>query len=253
MLSVPEVTGRYYVLQFEDLFGTNVHYVGSRTTGTAAGTYLLRGAALGRQLPDGCDALLQFETDLVAVIGRSQLLGSGDAEALGTVMERCRLTPLSDLLGTETPPTTAFDWPIWNDEASRDERFVGYLNALLLLCQPTHPDEVELMARFAKIGIAPGEPFDPDAVDPDVRAALRAGVERARVAIADRAAHLGETTNGWSATEALGSRAFFAGDYLLRAAARWRDGAATTSWRRTTRSPGWTPTVARSTRPTTTG
>ena len=43
-------------------------------------------------------------------------------------------------------------------------------------------------------------------------------MERARVAIADRAAHLGETTYGWSATEALGSRAFFAGDYLLRAA-----------------------------------
>ena len=41
------------------------------------------------------------------------------------------------------PPTAAYDWPIWNDEASRDERFVGYLNALLLLCQPTHPDEVE--------------------------------------------------------------------------------------------------------------
>jgi hypothetical protein len=34
VLSVPEVTGRYYVLQFEDLFGTNVHYRLRGSSGT---------------------------------------------------------------------------------------------------------------------------------------------------------------------------------------------------------------------------
>ena len=218
VLSVPKVTGRYYVLQFEDLFGTNAHYVGSRATGTAAATYLLAGPRWDGELPDGCDALLRFETDLVAMIGRTQLLGSADVAALATVMRGYQLRPLSELLGAETPPTAAFDWPIWNDEASRDERFVGFVNALLPFCQPTHPDEVKLMERFEQIGLATGEAFDPDALDPDVRAALRAGVDRARTAIADRAANLGDTANGWTATDAFGDRAFFAGDHLLRAA-----------------------------------
>jgi hypothetical protein len=74
------------------------------------------------------------------------------------------------------------------------------------------------MDRFARIGLGPGRPFDADALDDTTRDALRAGVEAARERIADRVAHLGETVNGWSAVDALGSREFFAGDYLLRAA-----------------------------------
>ena len=38
VLSVPEVTGRYYVMQFEDLYGQNDLFVGSRATGSEAGT-----------------------------------------------------------------------------------------------------------------------------------------------------------------------------------------------------------------------
>jgi hypothetical protein len=218
VLSVPEVTDRYYVLQFEDLFGTNVHYVGSRATGTAAATYLLAGPRWDGALPDGCDALLRFETDLVAMIGRTQLLGPADVAALARVMRGYQLRPLSELLEAETPPTAAFDWPIWHDESSRDEGFVAYVNALLPFCQPTHPDEVEMLERFAQIGLAAGKAFHADGLDPDVRAALRAGVDRARAAIADRAANLGDTKNGWTATDAFGDRSFFAGDHLLRAA-----------------------------------
>ncbi len=41
VLTVPEVTDRYYVMQFEDLFGCNALFIGSRATGTAAGSYFL--------------------------------------------------------------------------------------------------------------------------------------------------------------------------------------------------------------------
>ena len=41
VLQVPAITDRYYVFQFVDLFGTNPHFVGSRATGSDAGTYLL--------------------------------------------------------------------------------------------------------------------------------------------------------------------------------------------------------------------
>ena len=38
VLDVPTVTDRYYVIQFIDLFGNEPHFVGSRATGTDAGS-----------------------------------------------------------------------------------------------------------------------------------------------------------------------------------------------------------------------
>ncbi len=218
VLDVPAVTDRYYVMQLEDLFGTNPHYVGSRATGSEPGSYVLVGPTFTGDDPEGFSDVLRFETDLVFVIGRTQLLGPDDVETLRPVMNAYRLEPLSARLGTAASIAPAFDWPVWNDEASRDERFIGYVNRLLEWCQPPHPSEEAMFERFALAGIGAGLPFDHDDLDDDVRAALRSGVDRARVKIADRVENLGGKINGWSAVEALGNRDFFDGDYLLRAA-----------------------------------
>jgi hypothetical protein len=133
-------------------------------------------------------------------------------------MQGYRLAPLSARRGGAPAEASAASWPAWDDSASRDERFVGYLNTLLGWCQPPHPSEAELTDRFARIGIGPRVPFDVEALDQRTRDALRAGVESARTAIAARVANLGKKVNGWASVEALGSREFFGGDYLLRAA-----------------------------------
>ena len=219
VLEVPEVADRYYVLQLEDLYGHNAHYVGSRATGSAAGRYLLTGPRWDGDVPDGFDAVLPFETDVAFLIGRTQLLGPDDVDALAAVMAGYRLRTLSADQGTPPPaPAPAVDWPVWDDDASRDERFIGYVNALLTFCQPPHPSEVELLERFARAGIGAGLPFDDAALDDATRAALRAGADAARADIAAKAAHLGDEVNGWASVEALGPRELFAGDHLLRAA-----------------------------------
>jgi len=218
VLDVPAVTDRYYVMQFVDLFGTNPHFVGSRATGPDAGTYLLVGPAHTGDIPDGFTDVLHFETDLVLLIGRSQLLDPDDVEALGAVMAAYQLQPLSTRLGTEAPAIASFDWPVWNDEASRDERFIGLVNPLLEWCQPPHPSEVAIFERFASAGIGAGLPTDTERFDDETRAAMRRGVDRARAKMADQAGNLGEMVNGWSVLNAFGNREFFAGRYLLRAA-----------------------------------
>ena len=218
VLEVPAIADRYYVIQFVDLFGTNPHFVGSRATGPAAGTYLLVGPGFSGDIPDGFTDVLRFETDLVFVIGRTQLFGADDLPNVAAIMAGYQLATLSAHQGTPPVPSEPFDWPIWNDEASRDERFIGYVNRLLTLCQPPHPSEVAMFERFATIGIGAGLAFDAAALDDDHRAAIRAGVDGSRAAMTERVGHLGTTTNGWSAVEALGSREFFDGDYGLRAA-----------------------------------
>ncbi len=218
VLQVPQVTDRYYVLQLEDLFGTNAYYIGSRATGSQAGTYLAVGPQWQGETDDEFDGVFTFDTDLVFVIGRTQLLGPEDVPALTKVMDGYKIQTLSAYLGKKAPAVQSVEWLVWNDEASRDERFIGYLNFLLSFCQPTHPTEVDLMARFAKIGIGAGLDFDTDTLDDDTRAAIHSGVHAAREKIDTQVRTMGQKVNGWGYTDVFGTREWYDGDYLLRAA-----------------------------------
>lgn len=219
VLEVPAISDRYYVMQFVDLYGTNPHFVGSRATGPGEGTYLAVGPRWDGEIPAGVTDVLRFETDLGILVGRTQLLGADDMERLSAIISRYRLRPLSAYLGTAPAEAPDVAWPPWDDPASRDERFIGYMNFLLEFCQPPHPSEAELMDRFAQIGIAAGVAFDATTLDDATRAALQAGVDAAREAMGSKAQNLGDKVNGWDALDAFGNRDFYSGDYLLRAAA----------------------------------
>lgn len=218
VLSVPAVSDRFYHFQLEDLWGHNVHYVGVRATGTGPGRYLLVGPRWEGGTPDGVSGVLRFETDIVFVIGRTQLLGVDDVETLGRIMAAYDLQPWSAFSDQAPAPAPRFDWPRWDDDKSRDEGFIGYANALLPLCRPFHPDDVPHLERFAEIGIEAGAPFDVDSLDRSTREAIRVGVAEARAAIEERIGSLGRSVNGWAVTEAFGNRAWYRGDHLLRAA-----------------------------------
>ncbi|MCU0484128.1 MAG: DUF1254 domain-containing protein, partial [Chloroflexi bacterium] len=103
VLSVPSVTDRFYHFQLEDLWGHNVHYVGVRATGTGPGRYLLAGPGWQGDAPAGVDAVLRVETDVAFIIGRTQLLGPDDVEALGRTMAAYDLRPLSAHTGPPAP------------------------------------------------------------------------------------------------------------------------------------------------------
>jgi len=217
VLTVPEVTGRYYVMQFEGMFGCNDLGIGSRATGDAAGSYFLMGPTWEGEAPEGFSVSFRFETDLVFLIGRTQLLSPDDQPALAEVMRQYRLEPYEVFRAGDVPSLPTFDWPHWDDEASRDERFIGYLNTLLPLCQPIHPDETELFERFAQISIGSGLPFDPETLDETWRKALAQGVASARTALAEASKSIGVNINGWLSASPFGNREFYDGDYLLRA------------------------------------
>lgn len=218
VLTVPEISDRYYVMQFEDLLGYNELFVGSRATGTAAGSYLLVGPRWQGDLPDGFASTHRFETDLVILIGRSQLLDPDDQPALAEIMAQYRLEPLAVFEGGDDPELDPFPWPVWDDEASRDERFIGDVNTLLRLCEPPHPDETEMFGRFARAGIGHGLPFDLDALDPEIRRAIGDGVSTARDKIAEAATKGDDIVNGWASADPFGNRDFYGDNYLKRAA-----------------------------------
>jgi len=216
VLTVPEVTDRYYVMQFEDLLGYNELFIGSRTTGSAAGSYFLMGPTWDGEVPEGFSGSFRFETELVLLLGRTQLLGPDDQPALAEVMRQYRLEPYEQFQGGEAPSLPPFDWPDWDDPASRDERFIRYMNALLPLCEPIHPSETEMFARFASIGIGPGVPFDPDTLSDEQRQAIVQGIAAAIETFERKLPEIGQIINGWTTASAFGNRDFFNGDYALR-------------------------------------
>lgn len=178
VLSVPEVPeNRYVVFQWFDLFTYNFAYVGVLTTGRAAGHYLFAGPGWDGAVPDGIDRVFRAESDFIGCLGRTGLEGPDDVPNVQALQAEYRLAPLSAFAGTPAPaPAPPVAWPAWDESGALSHDFIVYLNFLLGHTLPVHPSEVELMARFATVGIGPGVPFDAAALDAETRAAIDAGV-----------------------------------------------------------------------------
>jgi hypothetical protein len=101
VLSVPEITDRFYHFQLVDLWGHNAHYIGVNTTGTGSGSYLLAGPGWNGEAPEEIDEVFRFETNVVFMIGRTQLFGPDDVEKLGDIISSYSLRPLSVHLGEQ--------------------------------------------------------------------------------------------------------------------------------------------------------
>src|SRR5512143_424274 len=69
ILHVPDFSGRYYSVQFTDPFDVAFAYVGTRTTGTQAGDYLVTGPDWKGQVPSGITQI-SSPNNSVLVLGR---------------------------------------------------------------------------------------------------------------------------------------------------------------------------------------
>lgn len=216
VFTVPAIEeGRYYSLQFIDLNTFNYHYVGSRTTGNKGGKYLLVGPNWKGEKPEGIDEVIRSATDLGGVIYRTQLFNPADIEKVKAIQAGYKLEPLSTYLGTEAPMVkkVAFIEPLSKEEGKSSLEFFRVLNFLLGFI-PTDPSETELMARFAKIGVGPGLPFDTTALSPAIRTALHEGIADAWKEFGTFKEKIDrrEVTSG----ELFGTREYLKNDYLRR-------------------------------------
>ncbi|HUO11281.1 MAG TPA: DUF1254 domain-containing protein, partial [Caulobacteraceae bacterium] len=120
-IDVPDTHDRYYSVSFIDAYTNNFAYVGRRTTGTRAGSYLLVG-------PDGKGAatarlrVIRAPTRDVLLLVRIELYGPGDLAAVHALQDRFVLTPTAAPL-PRSPPIE----PIQNDGPN----FVEVVNQVL--------------------------------------------------------------------------------------------------------------------------
>ncbi len=215
MLTVPAVKNdRYYVLQWIDLFTYNFAYVGSRTTGNKAGHYLFAGPNWRGETPKGIDKVFRSDTDIILTLGRTALNGPSDVKNVQAIQKGYKLTPLWSFERTTPPvPVPKVNFPKWDEARANSIEFISYLNFLLQFTQPPAPSEVGLMARFARIGIAPGVPFEPGKLSPELTVAIKQGLADGKAALAGAEKH---TTSSFNI---FGSREDLHDDYTTRAVA----------------------------------
>ena len=226
VLCMPEIEKeRYYDVQLVDLYTDNYGYIGSRTTGNGAGCYLVAGPFWKGEKPPGIDKDFRCETQFSLAVYRTQLFNPADMENVKKVQAGYRVQPLSAFLGQPAPPAApAIDWPTFKPEAF-STAFTQYLDFLLQFCPAVGTAAIEkpLRERFAKIGIGigigQGKDAPPKEFTPEQKAALGEGIKQALAKIEETAASVGTQVNGWQVGSAAGSRAFYDGNWFLRAAA----------------------------------
>jgi hypothetical protein len=95
VLHVPDMAGRYYSVQFTDRSdNTNFAYVGTRTTGTQAGDYLITGQGWQGTVPSGMTQI-SSPNNSVLVLGRVLVYSDSDLATAYDLSKQIQLTPLS--------------------------------------------------------------------------------------------------------------------------------------------------------------
>ena len=165
VISVPAITDRYYSFQLVDLYTYNFAYIGTRATGTAAGSYLVAGPSWQGDKPSGVDAVFRSEGNFVFCIVRTAVDGQEDVPNVAAIQQQYRLRSLSAFLGQPAPIGTApGSFPAYDSAKAESADFIAYFNFLLgqLVVDPSEKD---LIAKFGQIGVGPNRPFDASSLD----------------------------------------------------------------------------------------
>ncbi|GLC92260.1 hypothetical protein Tamer19_16680 [Cupriavidus sp. TA19] len=151
LLEVPDSAGRYYVLGLLDFYTNPFAYIGSRTTGTQAGRFLLHGPGWHGDAPAGATAIA-CPTDAVWLLGRLLVDGADDLPAVHALQDRIRLT-----LPDGGDPVRACDVGMQPNEhlgASPQQvrRYAEVVNRALRE-NPPPADEAATVQAFAPLGL----------------------------------------------------------------------------------------------------
>jgi hypothetical protein len=223
VISVPAVPKeRYYSLQLIDGNTYNYGYIGSRATGSKAGSYLIVGPGWKGDKPAGIEKVFQSSTPFSLTVIRTQLFSPDDMPNVIKVQAGYKLQPLSAFLKQPAPPAAAkIDFVPATTKGIR-ENFFAYLDAALEFV-PVTPENKEIRDRLASVGIGPGKTIDLKDLSPLHREALKAvallsmkeGGDKVKTYLDSGM----DNINGWRLGALFGDSSFYAGDWLKRSAA----------------------------------
>lgn len=238
VISVPAVDRkRYYSVMLVDGNTFNYGYIGSRATGSDAGDYLVAGPRWKGDAPPGIRKVFRSSTDFTMAVFRTQLFDATDMPNVIKVQDGYKAQPLSAYL--KQPAPQAAPTPVWlplgkdavkphhdvldaldklENKVFVETHFFDYLDFALQFAPPG-PEEEAIRAKLASIGIGAGRKFAFKDLSAEHKAAILLGMREGSKKVDEKVATIGKSINGWKVGSAFGDRAFYNGDWLLRAAA----------------------------------
>ena len=219
VLSVPAVPKeRYYAVMLCDGNTYNYGYIGSRATGNEAGDYMVVGPDWEGEKPTGIKKAFTSTTPFTVAGYRTQLFNAGDMPNVVKVQAGYKVQPLSAFLKQPAPlaaPKVNF---LPATTAGIQANYFQYLDAAIRFVPPA-PEEKEIRAKLAKIGIGSDKPFDFKSLSAEQKEAFMLGMKSGDEKVEKFLASGVKNVNGWNIGSFFGDRDFFNGNWLKRAAA----------------------------------
>jgi hypothetical protein len=219
VLSVPAVDPkRYYSVQLCDGNTYNFGYIGSRTTGSESGDYMVVGPEWKGATPPTIKKVFRSSTQLSLAGYRTQLFNPADIDNVKKVQAGYKVQTLSTYLNEPPPPSAAaIDFPKINKELVKTN-FFEYLDFALQFA-PAEANETEIRAQLARIGIGPGKTFNFKDLSLEDKAEIALGMKEGERKVDKGVANTGKAINGWRVSGLPGDSAHYGGDWLKRAVA----------------------------------
>jgi hypothetical protein len=128
VISVPAVPKpRYYPVQLTDANTFNYGYIGSRTTGTDPGDYMIVGPDWKGETPAHIKQVLHSTAPFFAVIFRTQLFNAADMPNVVKIQAGYKVQPLSQYLKQPAPAApSAIEYLKANEKIAKKEFWTTY-------------------------------------------------------------------------------------------------------------------------------
>src|SRR5579883_504226 len=219
VLGIPDMGDRYYLMPMLDGWTDVFAVPGKRTTGGRAQTYAITGPGWSGKLPEGVKEY-KSPTAIVWILGRIYCTGTPkDYQAVHELQDKFSIVPLSSYGKKYTPAPGEVDASFDMKKAVRDQvdamdtfTFFSYL-ARLMKDNPPAAADAPMVAKMAKIGLVPGQDFDPSKLGRLDKKLAGSVPKFAMGKIMEYFRRL-KPTNGWTVTLKTG---LYGTDYIQRA------------------------------------
>ena len=220
VLSIPDMGDRYYMMPMLDGWTNVFRSPGTRTTGNKAQNYAIVGPGWSGALPKDVTEY-KSPSGLVWILGRIYCTGTPqDYAKVHALQDKFSVVPLTSYGKPYTPPPAEVDASldmktpvIAQLQAMNIVDYFSYL-AKLLKTNPPAAQDAPMVARMAKIGLVPGQDFDPTSEKEAMNGVPKLGLMKMLGRVKEQ-----QPINGWLV---FGSDVGNWGtDYLLRATTAW--------------------------------
>ncbi len=229
VIIVPEIKDHYWSVHLHDNYARWWHMIGSQFNKPGPVRRLLIGPNWSGKLPDGFVGadIVQSQSDFAGVLARVALTDDTEEElqTVNAIQDRITAMSLSQWIAAgrkevraEDVPLTKADYPTY--PGMEKVREPGKLNGVdflrwvsLVLNDPSFTKqtdshrEVTALARFERLGLKVGTPFDPAGLTPEIAAAVEAGIEEGKQEVLEgMAANFTEVAMAGSSTPILATK-----------------------------------------------